>query len=163
MSTAWELVYLGIGIGWGWALHVLHTLPNRALGLRVNEKTVYEMRPPVALAPFDHYRQWEMYTRRVICLYEVMERGNRVRGRRSGWLPSYSDLRQATGQTWRVFGVYDELLSQGGVIAVIGRGGRKWEVDYHARREAVSRLPYPDRGRPPRFAFQRDSVIAVRG
>lgn len=122
------------------------------------ESTTYEYLPPIKVAPDGRRGQWKTYTHRYICLCEVMERGSKHK--RTGWLPSYNDLKWATGRTWRTWGEYDDLLSQAGVIEIIGRGGRRWKVGYTGRRQSLTALPYDLSKTPPEFTFTRESVSA---
>ena len=142
------------GISIGWALH------DSQRPLRLQRVQRFEYRPPVAVAPIDHLTQWQTWTHRYICLAEVLER---ERGTRAGWLPSYTLLRRVTGQTWRCFSIYTEILESGGIVEVVERGGVRWQVGRADRRACLSALPYPD-SRPPRFNFtrsERDSVSGV--
>ena len=147
----WLLAFFA-GIGIGWLLHE----SNKPLALRRAYR--FEYRPPVAIAPIDHISQWQMWTHRYICLAEVLEH---ERGTRPGWLPSYTLLRRVTGQTWRCFSVYNEILESGGILEIVERGGTRWRVGRAHRRACLTALPYPT-GRPPRFDFARlqsNSVI----
>jgi len=153
----WLLAFFA-GIGIGWMLHD----SGRPLRLRRAQITLHEFKPGVVVAPVDHIQQWQTWTHRYICLAEVLER---ERGTRKGWLPSYTLLRRVTGQTWRCFGIYNDILESGGLVEIVERGGIRWLVGRSDRRAALTALPYPD-GRPPRFNFtrpERDSVIGVSG
>jgi len=163
------LIMLSIGFALGFAYHA--AAPWRASKpLSLSEVTTYAFTPPVRVEPTSHREQWRLWTHHYIALVETLERERnaretheRGRATRPGWLPSYKMLRDETGQTWRTFKVYDDLLAHSGVIAVVGQGGRRWRVRKPLRRKCLSTLPYPFPTRPPRFDFtvQRDSVTGV--
>ena len=110
------LITFLVGIGIGYALRD----SGRPLSLRRAYR--FEYKPGVAVAPVDHVAQWQTWTHRYICLAEVLEH---ERGTRKGWLPSYTLLRRVTGQTWRCFSVYNDILESGGLVEIVERGDRK--------------------------------------
>jgi hypothetical protein len=158
------LVMLSIGFALGFAYHALAPW-RESKTLSLQPITRYEFTPPVRVEPTSHREQWCLWTHHYIALVEALQRERGAHHPRAGgdWLPSYRMLRDETGQTWRTFKVYDDLLAHSGVIAVVGQGGRRWRVRKPLRRKCLSTLPYPFPTRPPRFDFtvQRDSVTGV--
>ncbi len=117
----------------------------------------FAMTPPVKLASYDHFAQWQLWTRRFVLFCELVGREN---GYDANQLPSRATLKKTAGVSDRHFAPYLSVLREGKLIFVIDRVGAWWTVNGRERRDALASLPYSGLSRPPRFPFARSTEAA---
>lgn len=127
--------------------------------MRLVPNVMYESRSPIVLAVVHRERRWRMMTARFCALCESL-------APKSKRLPGRVRLAQATGETWRTFKPYLDLMATPvevrlgeyqAMIEYVG-GGRSavWVARTKAQRRAmIAHLPFPTDRNPPDFKFTR--------
>ena len=146
------VAYFVVGGAAGYLLRwALAETRKPARPMRLTRARRYDVVVPSIAAPppIGHETQCRTWCYRFITFAETV---GCEQGKPAGRLPSYRELAAAAGTTWRPFEWYLDVLREGGVVDVRGRGGVWWAMGKAGRRAALASLPYPD-SRPPRFPF----------